>query len=341
MRVAMYYNNRDVRLEEMPVPKISEDELLVKVMACGICGSDVMEWYRIKKAPLVLGHEITGVIEKVGDNVKNYKKGDRVFVSHHVPCNTCKYCLEGNHTVCDTLRATNFYPGGFAEYIRVPKINVQYGVYKLPREISFEEGTFIEPLGCVVRGQRIDRVQKDKSVLVLGSGIAGLLHIKLAKVKGAKKIIATDINDYRLKAALRAGADEIINAKEVNPQRVREANNGELADRVIVCTSAISAIEQALKCADRGSFILLFAPVEPGITIQLPLWDIWHDQIALTHSYAAAQQDIAEAIQLISTRKIKVKDTITHKLSLGQTAKGFELVSKAQESIKVIIEPWR
>ncbi len=124
MRVAMYYNNRDVRLEEIPTPQIGPGELLVKVLASGICGSDVMEWYRIKKAPLVLGHEVTGEIVAIGEGLEGYKIGDRVFVSHHVPCNTCRYCLRGYHTACETLRTTNFDPGGFAEYIRVPGINV-------------------------------------------------------------------------------------------------------------------------------------------------------------------------------------------------------------------------
>jgi L-iditol 2-dehydrogenase len=142
----MYYKNSDVRLEEMPKPQISSRELLVKVQASGICGSDVMEWYRIKRAPLVLGHEITGEIVEVGKNVSGYKVGDRVFVSHHVPCNSCRYCLSGNHTVCSTLHTTNYYPGGFAEYIRVPAINVERGVFLLPQEVSFADGTFIEPL---------------------------------------------------------------------------------------------------------------------------------------------------------------------------------------------------
>jgi L-iditol 2-dehydrogenase len=127
MRVAMYYNNKDVRLEEMPTPQVGPGEVLLKSLACGICGSDVMEWYRIHKAPLVLGHEATGEIVETGEDVKRFKKGDRVFVSHHVPCNTCHYCLNGNHTVCDTLRSTNFDPGGFAEYVRVPEINVDRG----------------------------------------------------------------------------------------------------------------------------------------------------------------------------------------------------------------------
>ena len=201
MRVAMYYNNRDVRLEEVPTPRIGPGELLVKVLASGICGSDVMEWYRIKKAPRVLGHEIAGQIAEVGEGVKNYRVGDRVFVSHHVPCNTCHYCLNGHHTVCDTLRSTNFDPGGFAEYIRIPKINVDRGVFILPEEVSFEDGVFVEPLACVLRGQRLAHLSAGQTVFVIGSGISGLLHIALARASGAGRIIASDINEYRLKAA--------------------------------------------------------------------------------------------------------------------------------------------
>ena len=177
MRVAMYYSNNDVRLEEMPTPQIGSGELLVKVHASGICGSDVMEWYRIEKAPLVLGHEIAGEVAAVGDGVEGYKEGDRITAAHHVPCNTCHYCLSGHHTVCDTLRQTNFDPGGFAEYVRLPAINVACGVFPLPDEVSYEEATFTEPLACVLRGQRMAGMQSGCSVLVIGSGIAGLLHV--------------------------------------------------------------------------------------------------------------------------------------------------------------------
>ncbi|MCK4902062.1 MAG: alcohol dehydrogenase catalytic domain-containing protein, partial [Thermoplasmatales archaeon] len=164
MKVAMYYSNNDVRIEEMPVPEISDDELLVKVIASGICGSDVMEWYRLKKAPLVLGHEISGIIEKVGKNVKKFEKGDRIFVTHHVPCNTCNFCQDDQQTLCHTLHNTKFYPGGFAQYLRIPEINIQYGTFILPDEVSFDEGTFIEPLACVVRGLRIAHYKKGKTV---------------------------------------------------------------------------------------------------------------------------------------------------------------------------------
>ncbi|MEO6165059.1 MAG: alcohol dehydrogenase catalytic domain-containing protein, partial [Candidatus Binatia bacterium] len=185
MRVAMYYSNRDVRLEEMPVPKIGAGELLLRTRASGICGSDLMEWYRVKKAPLVLGHEITAEVVEVGEGAEGFSVGDRVFATHHVPCGKCRYCKSGHQSVCDLLRTTHFEPGGFAEYIRVPKINVELGTLRIPDSMTFDEGSFIEPLACVVRAQRIAKLAAGQTVLVIGSGISGLLHIQLARARGA------------------------------------------------------------------------------------------------------------------------------------------------------------
>jgi len=341
MRVAMYYHNRDVRLEEMPTPQIGPGELLVKVMASGICGSDVMEWYRIKKAPLVLGHEITGQIVKVGQGVERYQVGDRVFVSHHIPCNTCRYCLNGQHTVCETLHTTNYDPGGFAEYLRVPRLNVDRGVFLLPDEVSFEEGAFIEPLACVVRGQRVARLQPGQTVLVLGSGISGLLHIALACALGAGRIVATDINEYRLNAAQRLGAEVVIHAQEDVPARLRQANEGRLADLVIVCTGAFPAFIQALQSVDRGGTVLFFAPTEPGVDLPVPVNDFWRNSITLMPSYGNSPLDAVVAIELIRARRVPVREMITHRLSLAETGLGFQLVAEPGESIKVIIEPYR
>lgn len=341
MKVAMYYRNNDVRVEEMPVPKIGKGEMLVKVMASGICGSDVMEWYRIKKAPRVLGHEITGEIVEIGEEVTNYKKGDRVFVSHHVPCNTCHYCLSGYHTACETLHRTNYDPGGFAEYLRVPEINVDRGVYVLPENMSYEEGTFIEPLACVLRGQKVAGLKPGQNVLVIGSGMSGLLHINLARALGAGKIIATDINDYRLKAALKFGADAVINAKEDVPKRVKELNEGRFADLVIVCTGVMPAVNQALQSVDSGGTILFFAVPEPGINISVPINDFWRNEIKIMTSYGASPADLSLAIELIKAHRVDVKDMITHKLAMSEAGLGFKLVAEGGESIKVIIEPWR
>lgn len=339
MNVAMYYNNRDVRPEEMAKPAIGAGEILVKVMASGVCGSDVMEWYRIQKAPLVLGHEIAGVIVAVGEGVKRYKEGDRVFVSHHIPCNTCHYCLRGHHTACETLHTTNYDPGGFAEYVRIPQINVDRGVFLLPDQVSFEEGVFVEPLACVVRGQRLMNLQPGQSVLILGSGISGLLHLLLARSLGAGRIIATDVSEYRLQMARQFGADEAIHAGGDIPERLRQINDGRLADHVIVCTGALTAFNQALKSVDRGGTILCFATTEPGVDLAVPLNEFWRNEIKLTPSYGNSPLDAVVAIELIRSGRVPVGKMITHRLPLSETGIGFRLVAEGRESMKVIIKP--
>ncbi len=339
MRVAMYYNNKDVRIEEMPVPEISADEILVKVHSSGICGSDVMEWYRVKKAPLVLGHEITGEIAQIGANVRNYRIGQRVFVSHHVPCNTCRYCLDGNHTACETLHTTNFDPGGFAEYIRVPRLNVDRGIFVLPDEISFDLGTLIEPLACVLRGQRVARLRPGQSVLVLGSGMSGLLHIALAAALGAGRIIATDLSEYRLTAAKKFGANSAIDARGDVPGRVKELNEGRKVDLAIVCAGALPAFNQALESVDRGGTVLFFAPTEPGVNLSVPVNELWRNGTILLPSYGGGPADIATAIELLKFGRLQADKMITHLLSLEKAALGFRMVAEGAESIKVVLKP--
>jgi L-iditol 2-dehydrogenase len=339
MRVAMYYNNRDVRLEEVPVPKISSGELLIRTRASGICGSDLMEWYRIKKAPLVLGHEITGEVAEVGEGVENFRVGDRVFSSHHVPCGKCRYCLAGHQSVCDLLRTTHFDPGGFAEYIRVPKINVELGTLPIPDAMTFDEGSFIEPLACVVRGQRFAGLSEGQTVLVMGSGISGLLHIQLVRTRGAARIVATDISDFRLKAAVQFGADAIIHGSEDVPARLRELNDGRPADVVIVCTGAMPAIQQAIRCVDRGGTLLFFAPTAAGVDVPIPLFDYWRDEISVITSYAGSGDDLKESLELIREHKVSVGDMVTHRLPLSHAGLGFQIGASGQDSIKVILDP--
>jgi L-iditol 2-dehydrogenase len=339
MRVAVYYNNRDVRLEELPVPAIGPGDLLIRTRASGICGSDLMEWYRIKKAPLVLGHEVTGIVTEVGAGVDSFRVGDRVFSSHHVPCGECRYCLAGHESVCDMLRTTHFDPGGFAEFIRVPKINVERGTLRIPDATTFDEGSFIEPLACVVRAQRFARISDGQTVLVIGSGISGLLHIQLARARGAERIIATDISDFRLQAAARFGADVVLRGSEDVPARVREVNDGRGADRVIVCAGALPAMKQAVQCVDRGGTVLFFAPTAAGVDVPIPLFDFWRDEISVVTSYAASGADLAESMDLISAGRVRVADMVTHRLPLAETGLGFQLTASGQDSIKVIIDP--
>ena len=340
MRVAVYYSNKDIRLEERPKPAIKDGELLVKIEASGICGTDCLEWYRINRVPLVLGHEIAGVVVEAGKGVKRYKVGDRVSASHHVPCGECRFCLDGHETVCDTLRKTNFDPGGFSEFVRIPKINVDKGTYLLPKNVSFEDATFIEPLACVIRGQRLANFKKGKTVLVIGSGMSGLLHIQLARLNCARRIFATDVVEYRLKAAARFGADHAINANEYSVEKLKGLNDGYLADLVIICSGARGAIEQGFKSVERGGTIIMFAATDKGLEMPLSINDIfWRNEVTIMSSYAGSPKDHIEALEKIASHKINVCDMISHKLSLIDTGLGFKLVCEAKDSIKVIIEP--
>ena len=340
MRVAMYYNNHDVRLEEMPVPEIGPGELLLKVEASGLCGSDVMEWYRIQRAPMVLGHEVSGEVVQVGAGVDRYKEGDRMVVTHHVPCNACHWCLNNRHTACDTLHQTNFDPGGFSEYLRIPQINVDRGVFPIPDHVPYEEASITEPLACVYRGQKRANLQPGQSVLVIGSGLAGLLHINLARALGAGRIIATDMVDFRLQAARRLGADTAFSATEDVPARLREANDGRLAELVIVCTGALPALNQALKSVERGGTVLFFAPTEPGVSLPVPINDVFfRNDVTLTTTYAGAPADLATALDMIGSGRVQVGQMISHRLGLAEAGLGFKLTADAGDSLKVIIQP--
>lgn len=338
MRAGVYYSNRDVRVEEVPRPAAGPGEILVRVAASGICGSDVLEWYRLKKAPLVLGHEIAGVVEEVGPGVEGRRKGERVFVSHHVPCNVCRLCLSGHHTACPTLHATNFDPGGFAEFVRVPPPQTSLGVLPIPDEVSFAEGTFIEPLGCVLRAQRLAGLDPGDSVLVIGSGISGILHIALASARGAGLVAAVDVHPSRLEAARRFGAAVALPAGDDLPARLREANEGRLADRVIVCTGASSAVGQSMHCVESGGTVLFFGAPDPGLEAVIPFQEIWRREITLQTSYGAAPADFPPAAELIRRRRIPVGEMITHRLHLDEIARGFRLVAAGGESLKVVLE---
>lgn len=340
MRVAMYYSNKDIRIEEMAMPRCGPGELLMKIEASGICGSDVMEWYRIKKAPLVLGHEVAGKVVELGEGVEKFKKGDRVVAAHHVPCNTCRHCLTGHHTACETLRQTNFYPGGFAEYVRLPSINVDRGVFLIPDELSYEQATFHEPLGCVLRALRISQFKPGQNILIIGSGIAGLLMVHASRVLGAGRILAIDPVPFRLDMALQFGADEVISPEEDPKDSLHKLTGGRLADLVLVCTGAEKAHYEALESIERGGVILFFALPDPQFKISFSVTEIFgRNDRTLTTSYGASPYDSWAALELMCSSLIRVEDMITHRLPLADTVKGFQIVEQAQDSMKVIIEP--
>ena len=336
MKVAVYYSNDDIRIEERTTPSISDGEILVKMRASGICGTDILQWYRIKKAPRVLGHEMAGEIVETGKGVKGFKKGDRVFVSHHVPCYKCYYCVQGKFTACESLHTGNYDPGGFSEFIRVPEENVRYGTFLLPERVTFEDAAMIEPLGCIIAGQNQLGLEEGQTVLIIGSGVSGILHIQLAKIKKAK-VIATDINRYRLDKAVEFGADYVINAKEYSMDKLKSINDGRLADVVIVCAAAKQAIDNALSSVDKKGKILFFAVPETDISI--PSLRFWRDEITVTFSYGASPDNLQKAIELIDSGIVNVRKMITHRIPLSDIGRGFKLAAEAKDSLKVVVVP--
>ncbi len=335
MKVSMWYNNRDIRIEEAPTPRPGPREMLAKVMSCGICGSDVVEWYRLPRAPLVQGHELGALVAEVGDAVTKFKPGDRVFIAPKAPCLKCRYCREGHHPQCSVVKER--LPGAFAEYVLAPEIIVENGTLLLPDNVSYDQSTFIEPLACVVRAQRLARVKEGQSVMVLGCGMSGLLHVKLAHARGAR-VAAADINPGRLAFARKVGAAVTINAAEDVAKRLA-AETGRLADVVLLCTSAMPAVEAAWSCVDQGGTVVIFAVPGPEKPTTVPLNDFWRKEITILTSYYCGPPDWEESLGLIASGRIVVDDMITHTLPLRETARGFRLVLDGQESLKVIIRP--
>jgi L-iditol 2-dehydrogenase len=247
----------------------------------------------------------------------------------------CEYCKNGHYPACTNIKER--LPGGFAEYVLVPNTLVANGAYRLPDSISYDQSTFIEPLACVVRAQRLAGVQQGQTVMVFGCGMSGLLHIKLAKAENCQ-VIATDVNARRLELATGLNAEITIDATENVAERLLYANDRK-ADVVILCTSAMSAVDQAWKCVDKGGVIVFFAVPGPDRQISIPLNDFWTKEIKILTAYYCGPPDIIDAIDLIESETVKVDDMITHRLPLKDVTRGFQLVLDGTESIKVIINP--
>jgi L-iditol 2-dehydrogenase len=335
MKAAVWRNNRDIRIETFPDPVPGENEALVKVLSSGICGSDVVEWYRLPRAPLVPGHEIGAQVVEVGASVKKIKPGDRVFIAPKAPCMECFHCRSGHHPAC--CQTHERLPGGLAEYILVPPSLIENGTYLLPDGVTYDQSVFIEPVACAARAWRLAGDRDFRSVMVIGCGMAGLIHIKLAKLKHIPAF-ASDMDPNRREKALEFGAEAAFDARENVAERLVEANGGK-ADLVILCASSVSAVAQAWECLENGGVLVFFAAPGPDERVDLPLNDLWTREVSLVTSYYCGPPDIAEAMRLIETGALYVDDMITHRLPLDETPKGFEHVVEGGKSIKVIIKP--
>lgn len=337
MRAVEYHSNDDVRIVELPIPEIGKGELLVQLRACGLCASDVMEWYMKPRAPIHPGHEPVGIIVAVGEGVQQFSIGQRVFLHHHVPCMVCHFCQRGSFSQCPTFRATRLYPGGLAEYIRVPTLNVQLDVLPLPDDLSFEAATLIEPLACCIRGINRAAISPGDSVLVLGAGSNGLMIAQLAQQRGALRVILVDPIAYRRQRALDTGIDFALDPQEFLLEQIYAMNDGRKPDVVLVTPSKISAMEQGLTLVGPGGTVLLFAPPPPADMLPITPNTLFFQEITLRTSYSAGPCETRQALELLRNRRIRPETIITHRFALQNAAQAFQLVAKPGDALKVVI----
>ncbi|NIM44890.1 MAG: alcohol dehydrogenase catalytic domain-containing protein [Nitrososphaeria archaeon] len=339
MKAAVYYDQSDVRYEEISRPKIKAGEILVEMRACGLCGSDLMEWYLKERTPLVLGHEPSGVIAEIGDRIKAFEVGDRVFAHHHVACLTCYYCVHGDYTLCAKFKSTHLEPGGFAEYFKVPAPNVQVDTLKLPDNVSFLDAALIEPIACCIRGIEKCNFRLGDTVAVIGAGPTGLIQLELAKILGANQVIVSDPVNFRLRAAKEFGADIVINPLEEDVvEKVREATDRRGADIVVLTAPSGNATSTAIDICRKGGVLCLFAPASPEETVRMKPHQLFFSEISVIPSYSTSHLETRKAVSLLQTGRIRAGEFITHRYGLDQVEEALSLATKSKECLKIVIE---
>ncbi len=337
MRAVQYYANDDIRLVDLPIPEIGPGELLLRLHACGICASDVMEWYMQPRAPLYPGHEPVGIVAALGEGVRQFTIGQRVFVHHHVPCLVCHFCRRGAFSQCPTFRATRLDPGGLAEYIRVPALNVERDVLALPDDLSFESATLIEPLACCLRGIERAGIRPGDTVCVLGAGSNGLMLARMAQQRGAARVIIVDPIAARRRRALEIGIDVALDLSADLSDQIVALNQGRKPDAVIVTPSHIAALEQGLSFVGPGGTLLLFAPPPPTERLHVRANTLFFEEITLRSSYSAGPYETRLALDVLRAGRIRADEIITHRFALTDAPQAFKLVAHPGEALKVVI----
>lgn len=337
MKVARLYDFLDIRIEEDPVPAIDDDEILVRTAACGICSGDVVPWYIRKKAPLVFGHEPVGEVAAVGSAVTELRVGDRVFVHHHAPCWTCRACGRGEFVQCATWRASRIHPGGMAEYFRVPATNLR-DTLSLPTTMSYADGALIEPLACVVKSFRRSGLVENASVLVIGLGVMGQMHLLLARHFGARQVVGVDLVRARCERARQLGADAVIDAQASDwPAQLLDLTGGEGSEIVIVGPATVAALEQGIRCAARGGTVVQFMATEPGTTLALPTSELYFREIRLVPSYSCGPGDTRAALDLIDRGVVGANHVVTHRFPLERAADAYRTAAQDRSAIKTLV----
>jgi L-iditol 2-dehydrogenase len=330
VRTVEYRANDDVRIVELPRPSAGPGEIVVALRACGICGSDVLEWYMRPRAPLHPGHEVVGAVAEVGEGVATFAPGDRVFVHHHVPCMVCRACRRGATTSCRRFRETRLYPGGLAEYVRVPAENVALDVLQLPDELDDIAATLIEPLACCVRSVRRGGVRPGDAVAVVGAGLTGLLHVQLAVAFGATRVVAVDPIEERRLLACGLGATE---AHRPDAPELRLIG----ADVVVVTPASAAALASSLDLAGPGGTVVLFGPTAPGERFPFEPHRYFFREITVTSTYSADPCDTRLALDLLSSRRVRSDRLVTRVLPLEQAAEAFRATATHREELKVVL----
>lgn len=344
MKVARLYSFNDVRIEDFPIPEVGPRDALIKTRACGICSGDVMPWYIEKKAPLVLGHEPAGEIVELGRDLSAskdkipFKVGDPVFVHHHAPCMSCKYCLRGDHVQCETWRKSKIIPGGISEYILIPEINLLNDSLLLPDGVTYEDGSLIEPVACVVKSLKRSNIRKGDTILVIGLGFMGQIQILLSREFGAEMVIGADLIDYRLEKAKYFGADYVINVSDDNPvERIRDLTNGYMANTVIVNPNSIEALKEGFKFLSNGGTLIMFTPVKPNEILSINPNDIYFRDINIITSYSCGPGDTKDALAFIKKGIISAEKLVTHRFSIEEAEKAYRITAEAKNSLKCLI----
>jgi len=340
MKAAIVKDSSSVVIEDIENKKLGDGDILVKMQACGICGSDLEKVFGQYGQPsMKLGHEPSGIIIDVGLEVHNFKKGDRVFVHHHVPCYECHFCLHGNETMCKKYSETNLSPCGLAEEIHVPDWNVKHGgVIKIPDSMSFEEAAMIEPLACCIRAWRKFSFKKTDSVAIFGVGATGMMHAMLAITKQASKIFCFDINDFRLEFAKKFEITKAI--KSTEPKRkqiILDETDNRGVDVAIVATGSLQALADAIDLTRKGGTVVMFGVPSKGAKINLDMSIVYSKEITMRTSYAASDLETNSALKLIESSKVNVNELITHRYSLQNSQKAFDHAHKGSDSMKIII----
>lgn len=337
MKVASFHDINDIRYEDVDTPSIKERELLIKVKVCGLCGTDVSKIREKTVAtPVVLGHEVAGDIAEIGDGVEGFEVGERVVFSHHAPCFTCRYCRHGSYSQCETFKKRHISPGGFAEYVKVLPRGVENSTFKIPDNLSYEQASFTEPVACCLRAIERCNIQRGDTVMIVGAGSVGLLHLQLALLSGASRAVVSDLVDFRLNSALKLGADAVVNPEKDSVEKIRREVNG--VDLVIVAVGNIRALEQSLNFVSKGGKVMFFAECPHDSVLRLDPNLIYHSEVTLLGSYSSTPIEQRVALELIEKGKIKVKELITHRIKLDKLSEAVTLAMEAGNSLKIIIE---